>query len=195
MDALEKLEASLDESLRERVPAKIPRDWAKVIAGNLWWIVLISGVLQLYSAIDLWDFGHRPVDMITAVNYYTTGVVRHLSIFFYLAVFITVGVALLLLLSASSLKAMRKAGWNLAFYSILLDVLASATALFAEGGGVRAFLSGIVGAVLAAYVLFQVREHFAPQPIRGHEANERVGHKKEVASADAPATKPSKDED
>jgi hypothetical protein len=162
MDSIDKLEASLDGSLRQKAPLQLPREWTRMIAANLWWIVLVAGILQLYSAINLWDWGHHPVDVVTAVNYYTTGVARHLGLFFYLAVFITAGVGLLLLLSASSLKAMRKQGWNLAFYSILLDVLASVVALFAEGGGVRVFLGGILCAVLAAYVLFQVREYFTP---------------------------------
>jgi hypothetical protein len=212
MDPLEKLEASLDETLREKAPLRIPRDWAQMVAVNLWWIVLILAVLQLYSAINLWDWGHTPVDGPTAINYYTTGVARHLGLFFYAAVFMTAGVALLQLLSAAHLKAMRKAGWNLVFYSIVLDVFASVVALFAEGGGVRAFLGGVVGTVVAAFVLFQVRsyfimshdgirkhteEHYDLKPDHKDHKGPKTDHaeKEKAADDEAPAAKPDKKDD
>jgi hypothetical protein len=186
MEPFEKLEASLDDTLRTKAPVSIPRDWAKMVACNLWWIALLLGVLQLYTAIDLWDWGHSPVDGITAINYYTTGVARHLGLFFYLAVFSSAAVAVFLLLGAAPLKAMRKSGWNMLFYGVLMGVLSTVFILFSDGGGARDFVTGVIESVVAAYLLFQVREYFI---MSHHDLGKKPGHAADAVRAiDVPET-------
>ncbi|HEY5806211.1 MAG TPA: hypothetical protein VIS56_02375 [Candidatus Saccharimonadales bacterium] len=58
MAQLEKLESTLDDVFNKKVPFKIPENGRKALAGALWWLALIFGVLQLWGAWALWRVAH-----------------------------------------------------------------------------------------------------------------------------------------
>ena len=171
-----KLEATLDEALNKKAPVQIPQNGRKALAGALWMIALVMGILQLLAAYWLWEAGHRVdtlVDYANAVSsYYGGGDVAgsHLGLFFYLSLLTMAAVGTLLLIASPALKAMKKDGWNLLFYATIVEVVAAVTLLFTKYGGFGDFLSAMLGALIGAYLLFQVRDHF-------------VGHKVSVPKA------------
>lgn len=166
MGQLDKLEASLDDVFNKKAPVKIPPNGRKAIAGAMWWIALVVGVLELWAAWDLWQLGRvadRFVDYANSLSIaYGGGVVtENLGFMYYLALLVMIGSAILLLLASPNLKAMRKSGWNLVFYSLLLSVAYGVVRMFSNvGGGFDDLLWAVISAGIGAYILFQVRDHF-----------------------------------
>lgn len=164
MGQLDKLEAVLDDTFK-KVPYKMPENNRKSLAGALWWIALIFGVIQLWLAWEFWRLGHladRFVDYansLTAV-YGGTPVSSHLGFIYYLTLIVVLVDAALLLLASPGLKAMRKAGWNLLFYSLLLNVVYGLVRMFSSYGGFGDLFWAVVSSAIGGYLLFQVRGQF-----------------------------------
>lgn len=162
---LEKLETALDDSLNKKAP-KLPEDTRKSLAGVMWVLALVGGVAQLYMAWRLWDWGRYADKALDALNSFaaaygveTAG--KDLGLMFYVGLVTLAVSGALLLLAAPSLKAMKKAGWNLVFYSLLVNVLYGVISLFIDTyGGFGNLLGALVGSLIGAYLLFQVRERF-----------------------------------
>jgi hypothetical protein len=165
MTQLDKLEMTLDEALNKKAPFKMPASGRKSLAGAMWWLALIGGVLQLWLAWSFWHLGHyvdRLVDYANSLSsYYGTGVVtNHLGLFYYITLVVVLISAVLLLLAAPSLKAMRKAGWDLLFYAALVNVVYGVVRMLTDYGGLGSLLGALIGSLVGAYFLFQVREYF-----------------------------------
>lgn len=175
MGQLDKLETTLDDSLNKKAP-KLPEETRKSLAGMLWVLALIGGVAQLYMAWRLWDWGHYADQALDAYNSIaaaygveTSG--TDLGLMFYLGLVTLAVSGALLLLAAPGLKAMKKAGWNLVFYSLLVNVLYGVISLFIDTyGGFGNLFGSLVGSLIGAYLLFQVRGHFMKSPAH-HTAN------------------------
>src|SRR3954470_7879766 len=130
MGQIDKLEAILDETLNKKAPIKIPPEGRKALAGSLWWIALLAGILQLYAAIKLWQWGHAVDYLNRAISYYAPTYAHNLGLFYYLSLFSMAIVALFMLLAAPSLKAMKKDGWKLLFYGLLVQTACAIFQLF-----------------------------------------------------------------
>ena len=169
MTQLDKLEASLDEALNKKAPFKLPETSRKNLAEMLWIFSLIGGVLQLYLAWRLWDVWHSVGRFVEYLNSYAeiygvdTGA-NKLSFAFYLVLFTLLASGVLLLLATPNLKALKKAGWNLVFYSLLLNLLYGVIVLFTDYGNLGNLFGAALGSFIGAYLLFQVRDQF----VRSH---------------------------
>jgi hypothetical protein len=162
MGPLGKLESALDVVLDKKAPFKLPQSTRKSLASAMWWIALIVGVLDVWAAYTFWHWGHIANQFVDVVNYYTGGTYgHHLGFFYYTSLVAIALVAALLLLAVPGLKAMKKSGWNLMFYAALVEVIVAIARIFSDiGGGFGNFLSSAIGAVIGAYLLFQVRDYF-----------------------------------
>ncbi len=165
--AFGKLETQLDEWLDKKAPFKLPANGRKSLAHALWWIALIVGVLDLWAAFMFWHAGHlvdRLVDYsnsLAAAVGAPTYATPHLGLFYYLTVLSITVVGVVMLLATPHLKAMKKAGWNLLFYALLVQVLVAVFRMFSDvGGGLGNFVVSLFWAVVGAYFLFQVRDNF-----------------------------------
>ncbi|HZM63843.1 MAG TPA: hypothetical protein VFB59_01790 [Candidatus Saccharimonadales bacterium] len=161
---LQKLEETLD-GWYKKAP-QMPESTRKSLAGAFWWIALVLGILQLWGAWALWRLAHyldpinRAADYVN--QYYGYNVVDNsLNFFYYSAILIIVVDAAILLLAAPALKAWKKIGWTLLFYSLLLNVVYGVARMFSDvGGGFGNVLWALVTAAIAGYFLFQVRSFF-----------------------------------
>jgi len=68
MTQLEKLEAKLDELLDKKAPFKLPEDSRKSLAGAMWWLAGLAGVLQAYVAWRTWDKWQEVNEFVEAAN-------------------------------------------------------------------------------------------------------------------------------
>lgn len=174
MAQLEKLETKLDDVLNKKAP-KLPESNRKTLAGALWWLALIAGVAQLYVAWHLWDTWHKVDEVANYINAYASAygvgsTADGLGMSFYLSIATLVVSGALLLLAAPALKAMKKAGWNLVFYSLLVNLVAGVVALFTEYGDLGDLFGAVVGSAVGGYLLFQVRAHFTKHSAVAHKA-------------------------
>jgi TRAP-type C4-dicarboxylate transport system permease small subunit len=190
MSSLQKLETKLDGWLNKKAPIKLPPEGRKTLAGALWWISLIVGILQLWGAWALWNIGHATTAAYSAYLsdvYGETNTAIHLGLFYWIAFFCILFVGVITLIAAPKLKQMKKTGWNLLFYSMLLN---AAFALFRLFSGVDGIFSGFFGAVLGAligsFLLFQVRDYFTGK----HAAHETASSAHKEAMADLKSREP-----
>jgi len=167
MSVLDKLEAQLDIWLDKKAPVKMPPNWRKALAGAMWWIALVVGVVQLFAVWGLWRLGHLVDQVVTYNNYVaaTYGVATpagvHLGLFYWISLFTIAADTVLLFLAAPKLKQMQKGGWNLVYYGAVLSAAYAVVRLFAGVGDVFGnFMSAAIGAVIGAFLLFQVRDYF-----------------------------------
>jgi uncharacterized membrane protein HdeD (DUF308 family) len=106
---------------------------------------------------------------------YGGGVVVHrLGVFFYLAVALLVVDGILMLLAVQSLRERKAMGWNLLFYSVLLNAVYGVVAAFQDFGGAGRLVSALVGTVVGLYFLFQIRDQYKAK------ASKKVTAAKEV---------------
>lgn len=139
------------------------RDW---IANNAWWITLIGGLFGLWGAYSLWQVAQWGDGWIRYANqvsdYYGTApaATTGLGVTIWIVVVVVAVQAVLSLLAVSGLKAHRKSGWNLLFYSALLSVATAVLYLFTANYGFGNFLGSLLGCAIGLYFLFQIRSHF-----------------------------------
>lgn len=164
MGPIRQLESTLDGALNRNAPVKIPPEGRKSLAGALWWIALIVGILQLWSSITLWQWGHTVDRAIDMVNYYAGSslyATTHLGLFYYLSLIAMAVTAVVALLAVPALKVMKKSGWDMLFYCVLITTALSILRLLdGAGGGFTDFLGTAIGTVIGAWLLFQVRDNF-----------------------------------
>lgn len=163
--SLAKLESWLDERLNKKAPVQLPPDGRKSLAGALWWIALIVGILQLWGAWVLWSLGHtaqRTVDYLSQVYGASVNERIDLGLFYWFSLVCVAVVAVVMLLAAPKLKQMKKSGWDLLYYAMLLNALFAVLRLFSGVDGIfSGFLGAVVGTVIGAYLLFQTRDQFS----------------------------------
>jgi hypothetical protein len=166
MTQVDKLEALLDETLRKKAPYQMPESNRKTLAGALWWVSLVFGVLQLWAAWSLWHAGHyidRLADysnaLATQYGIYTPAA-PHLSTVYYTTLLMLALSAALLLLAAPGLKAMHLSGWKILFYSLLANAIYGLLNVFSDYGSPQDLVFTAGSTVLGLYLLFQVRDYF-----------------------------------
>ena len=182
MGSLDKLETTLDNVLDKNAPLKLPENARKTIAGAMWWLALVVGILELWAAYQFWHWGHyvnQGVDIANSfARYYGVDVhVARLGFMYYVTVVVLGLVGVLFLVASPHLKNMKKEGWNLLFYGALLEAVVAVVRLFvpsAYGGGFGNFLMSAIAAVVGAYFLFQIRGQF----MMHHMADHKAGAKK-----------------
>jgi hypothetical protein len=191
MGALDQLEKQLDEWLGDKAPVKLPPNGRKGLAGALWWIALVIGILQLWAVWALWHLGHVVNTFVSYSNYLSTtygyGVTtQHLGFFYWLSLIVLAVDAVILLVAAPSLKQMSKAGWNLLFYSAILNAIVGLLRLFTDYGGVGNFIWAVISSVIGAWLLFQVRGQFTGRASAIHaSAPHHTEHHEHVDHVDA----------
>jgi len=183
MSSLQKLETRLDGWLNKKAPVKLPPEGRKTLAGALWWISLIVGVMQLWGAWALWNIGHATE---AGYNAYLSDVYGeknaaiHLGLFYWVAFLCILLVGVITLIAAPKLKQMKKSGWNLLFYSMLLNAAFALLRLFSGVDGIfTGFFGALLGVALGSFLLFQVRDYFTGK----HAAHETTAsaHKDAMA--------------
>jgi hypothetical protein len=162
-EALDDLETRLDKLFGKGSPYQMSDKAKRALAGAGWAIALVIGILQAWAALALWGLGYGPNAAITYSNYtYGNGTLApQLSFFFYISLAIITIDAVLLLMAVSPLKALRKHGWDLLYYGLLLNVIYGFLRTFSNvGGGFGQFIVQLFFSAVVAYFLFQVRDVF-----------------------------------
>ena len=139
------------------------RNW---IANNAYWLAAVSGVLGLWGAYSLWQVARLGSDFAqyageASVYYGISPIGTAFSPFLWVVLAVVVVQAVIALMAVGPLKAHRKSGWNLLFYSALLSVATGLLYLIMDGYGISNTISSLIGCAVGLYFLFQVRSHFA----------------------------------
>ncbi len=159
------LEKSLDGVLGEKAPYKLPGNARETLVKIAPWLSLAGGVFGIISAIGLWRAAHYVNQWVDVANqlsasFGVSAQTPRLGLTFWLSLVMLVVFSALAFLAFPGLKAKKKTGWNLMFYSALANVGYAVISLFYDGGGFGSFFGAAVGSVLGLYLLFQVRSHY-----------------------------------
>ena len=68
--------------------------------------------------------------------------------------------SVLAFLAFPGLRAKKKIGWNLMFYSMLANIVYGVISLFYENGGISALISALIMSAIGFYILFQIRDRY-----------------------------------
>jgi hypothetical protein len=158
METLHKLEGVV-ASWYKGMP-HLPENFRKWLADNIWWLVLIGvilGFLVTIPAFGVLLFGGA----ILTASYGVSGGNEYGAVFVWalLALLFVVADLVLSALAIAPLKAHRKLGWSLLFLVVLLNVL-STILMFIANFQFGALISGLLGAAIGGYFLFEIRDRF-----------------------------------
>lgn len=162
------LESALDDVFGKKASYQLPKDIKNLLVTLAPWLALIGGVLGVFSAYNMWKWAHRANQAIETFNTMLGGALKDivpkqdvsLGLMFWLSIAMTLLFAVLALLAFPGLKAQKKVGWNLMFYSLIANVAYGVVSLFYSGGGFGTFGMAVISSVIGTYILFQVREHY-----------------------------------
>jgi len=144
---LKPLVKTLDESYA-KTPA-LPKQWKDLLVNFAPWLALLGGVILVFGAVSLLGLGSilSPFAMLTgAGSFAITWLIA--------AAFLLIG-GVLELLAFSPLKARKERGWNLMFYSLLLNALSSVVRL-----NVSDIVMAILGFLIGYYFLYQIKSYY-----------------------------------
>lgn len=158
------LEKSLDDVFGSKAQYQLPENIKKVLVDIAPWLALVGGVLGILSAYNIWAWAHRANQTLDSLNrLYGDMVPRQtveLGLMFWVSIVMTLVFAALALLAFPGLKAKKKVGWNLMFYSMIANIAYGIVSLFYDGGGLGNLLSSLIVSAIGLYILFQVRSHY-----------------------------------
>jgi hypothetical protein len=168
MSAISNLETSLAK-LYKGAP-KLPKNGQKGLVKYLPWISLVIGILSLYSAWALWHWAHVANALVNYANTInqlyggSTVTVQRMSVGIWLAFFVMLVEAILLLVAVSGLRTQKKSSWNLLFYISLINILYGFILIFTDYGSISSFIFSLIGSAIGLYFLFQIREYYKSTP-------------------------------
>lgn len=158
------LEKALDDVFGEKASYQLPKDVKDMLVKIAPWLALIGGILGFVSAYNLWQWAHRANRALESLNAAFGSIVPaqsvELGLTFWLSIVMTLVFAVLALLAFPGLKAKKKVGWNLMFYSMIANVLYGIVSVFYEGGGIGSLLASLIISAIGLYILFQVRANY-----------------------------------
>jgi len=161
VELLNKLEAAL-AGIYKGAP-KLSQNAKKTIV-SIWPIAaLVFGVLQLWAAWVLYDWGRSVNKVVDVFNSYlgTDLGVRNLSVIYWISLVVLVIDAVLLLAAYRGLKARAKSGWNLLFYGALLNAVYGVFSAFNDYGGAGSLIIQLVVSAIVLYFLFAIRDQYS----------------------------------
>lgn len=152
------LEKWLD-GVYKNVPS-LPEGVRKWLANNVWWLALIGGILGLLSAFGLWQAVQVANNLVYNLGTYSAAYGAQYRPLIWISLVVTVVQSVLLLMAYNGLKAHRKSGWNLLFYTSLLSVVTIIAYLLTASYGFSNAIGSLIGMAISFYFLFQIRSYF-----------------------------------
>lgn len=122
----------------------LPANAVKVLFQLAPWVALIFGILGILTALA--GFGV----MTAFAPFAVAGAVPNYGMGFIAAIGLGIS-SVLMLLAFPGLKAGKMAGWNMLFLSEVVNVVASLVSIS---------IGGIIGAVIAFYILYQIQPKY-----------------------------------
>lgn len=127
----------------------LPHGGRKFITDIAPWLSLIFGILGL---IGLMEAGVLTTLFSPLMAF--SGGLRGVG--FFITIILGIASSILSILSFNPLREMKKKGWDFAFYSFIIGTVSTIVTMVFMFSGV----SGIVGTLIGAYILFEVREMY-----------------------------------
>ena len=123
----------------------LPKTWRDIIVNVTPWIALVFGVLGVLGSLAAFGFTAFFSPLIAlggGIGAATGGIIG--SVLAFIA-------SVLMVAAFPGTRARKLSGWNLLFWSEVVSTVASVVAFS---------ISGVVGALIGFYILFQIKSHY-----------------------------------
>lgn len=166
MDTMDKFEDTV-ASWHTKFPhlSDRARGW---LADNLWWlalIVVIFGIAAVMIVLSMSLLASMVLAGMAGIVGATAGNI--IMVFVAISMMLTIVNAVLLALAVSPLRRKDYRGWRYLFVVILLNLAASITKVLFDFK-LSSLVMSLLLSVLAAYLIFEVRDRFAKVPAVTH---------------------------
>jgi len=135
----------------------LPKGLTKWLAENSWWLTIVGVVFSVFGVFGILAAMTAGSALLVVVGAPALG-----GMFFVSSVVSLVGIGISVVaevMAITPLKAMKKRGWDLMFFVLLVSVVMGllGSLLTANVGGI---LFGLIGAAIGAYVLLEFKQYF-----------------------------------
>jgi hypothetical protein len=135
----------------------LPKGFTKWLAENSWWLTIVGVVISVFGVFGLLAAMTAGSALLVVVGAPALG-----GMFFISSLVSLVGIGISVVaevMAITPLKAMKKRGWDLMFFVLLVSVAMGilGSLLTANVGGI---LFGIIGAAIGAYVILELKHYF-----------------------------------
>lgn len=165
----DQLETKLSDIFVKNAP-ELPKGGKDFLVQYIPYLSLLGGLFSIWAAYNLWDWANKVNQVADAVNQWGAafGVdpvsTDRWTVALWISLVILVITAVIYVLAYAPLKARKKAGWNLLFYALLINLAGGVVGLFADsygyGGGFGGLIGALIGFAIGGYLLFQIREAY-----------------------------------
>jgi hypothetical protein len=182
MGPLDALETAL-VGVSKQLP-QIPKNAKKTIADIVPWLVLLGGIVSLWSAWALWSWARVAnvyADWANSLSAaYGTPIVstNRFTIGIWIALLVVVVEAILFFVSFPALRAYKKSGWNILFIVSFINIVYGIVMLFTNYGGISSLFFSLIGTAIGWYLLFQVREVYLSKKVAPAKVETKAETKK-----------------
>lgn len=135
----------------------LPKGFTKWLAENSWWLTIVGVVISVFGVFGLLVAMTAGSALLVVVGAPALG-----GMFFISSLVSLIGIGISVVaevMAITPLKAMKKRGWDLMFFVLLVSVAMGilGSLLSANVGGI---LLGIIAAAIGAYVLLELKHYF-----------------------------------
>ncbi len=152
---MDQLIQTLQPYFTEKAPWQMPEAWRQNIVRYAPWVVLAVFILSLPAVLAVLGLSMF------------VGVLAPLGGFafaYWIAVLALIVQEVLLIASFPGLKNRTISGWNLTFYAVLFNFAHSLINWLSNPlSGLGSLIGGVIGAAIALFILFQIREYYTGQ--------------------------------
>lgn len=165
----DQLETKLNDAFVKSAP-ELPKGGKDFLVQYIPYLALIGGLFSLWAAFNLWNWANEVNKAADAVNQLGAAfgvepvATDRWTVALWISLALLAVTAVLYILAYAPLKARKKAGWNLLFYALLINLAGGVVGLFADsygyGGGFGGLIGSLIGFAIGGYLLFQIREAY-----------------------------------
>ncbi len=135
----------------------LPKGFTKWLAENSWWLTIVGVVFSVIGAFGLLAAMTAGSALMVVVGAPALG-----GMFFVSSVISLIGIGVSIVaevMAITPLKAMKKRGWDLMFFVLLVSVAMGLLGSLLSAN-VAGILFGLIGAAIGAYVLLELKHYF-----------------------------------
>lgn len=147
---------------------RLPKDVTKLIANNVWWVVMIMMIVMMIGAfvslIGIMSYTSFVSNAPSYTGIYNTSIYSGVWLA-YMVISLAFSLVMIYLYSKAinPLKMMHAMGWRLLFIAFLVSIVRAVVGAFTDTNVFVIIFSLIFSAIfmtIGAYLLFEIRHHF-----------------------------------
>jgi len=140
------------------------------------WLALLGAIGTALAAWGAWHWAHVANDLADYLNTWSAlyggekVVSTRMGAALWIMFIVLLVEAVIYLVAFSGLKAKKKSGWDMLFLGTFVNIVFGIVSLFGDYSPAGNLIGAIIGAIIAWYVLFQVRDYYTGKKVEAPKA-------------------------